>query len=96
MALMVEVLRDYLSARYAEAALSLTSTELQRSVRELPHVPHERLIRVLTEADLIKFARRAVSAARARELGEEARAIVEHEHLESQPKPVVDGEEKAA
>ena len=95
-ALMVEVLRDYLSARYAEASLSLTSTELQRSVRELPHVPHERLIRVLTEADLIKFARRAVSPTRARELGDEARAIVEHEHLESQPKPVVEDEEKAA
>jgi hypothetical protein len=87
-ALMIEVLRDYLSARYAEAALSLTSTELQRSMRELPHVPHERLIRVLTEADLIKFARRAVSGARARELGAEARAIVEHEHIESQPAPI--------
>ena len=86
-ALMVEVLRDYLAARYAEAALSLTSTELQRSVRELPFVPQERLIRTLTEADLIKFARRAVSAARARELAAESRAIVEQEHFDSQPAP---------
>ncbi len=95
-ALMIEVLRDYLSARYAEAALSLTSTELQRSVRELPHVPQERLIRVLTEADLIKFARRPVSGARARELGAEARAIVEHEHIESQPAPVDPAAQEAA
>ena len=85
--LMIEVLRDYLAARYAEAALSLTSTELQRSVRALPHVPQDRLTRLLTEADLIKFARRAVSTERAREIGREARAIVGHEHVASQPAP---------
>jgi len=83
--LVVEVLRDYLAARYAAAALSLTSTELQRTARELPHVPQDRLARLLTEADLIKFARRAVSADRAREIGREASAIVEHEHQASQP-----------
>jgi hypothetical protein len=83
--LMVEVLRDYLAARYAEASLSLTSTELQRSVRGLPHVPQDRLTRLLTEADLIKFARRPVSTERAREIGREARAIVTHEHAASQP-----------
>jgi hypothetical protein len=85
--LMIEVLRDYLAARYAEAALSLTSTELHRSVRALPHLPHERMVRLLTEADLIKFARRAVSGDRARELGREAYAIVEQEHVASQPAP---------
>jgi hypothetical protein len=95
-ALMIEVLRDYLSARYAEAALSLTSTELQRSVRELPHLSHERLVRVLTEADLIKFARRAVSGVRARELGAEARAIVDQEHIASQPAPVEAAVQEAA
>ncbi|HXT15853.1 MAG TPA: hypothetical protein VN706_09500 [Gemmatimonadaceae bacterium] len=83
--LVVEVLRDYLSARYAVATLSLTSTELQRTARELPHVPQDRLTRLLTEADLIKFARRPVSSERAREIGREARAIVEHEHQASQP-----------
>lgn len=86
-ALMVEVLRDYLAARYAQASLSLTSTELQRSVREQPHLPKERLTRVLTDADLIKFARRAVSSDRARELGRDARAIVADEHRASQPTP---------
>jgi hypothetical protein len=90
--LMIEVLRDYLAARYAEAALSLTSTELQRSVVALPFVPQDRLTRLLTEADLIKFARRPVSSERARELGREARAIVAVEHKASQPVP----EQKAA
>lgn len=85
--LMIEVLRDYLAARYAEAMLSLTSTELQRSVRDLPHVPQDRLTRLLTEADLIKFARRPVSGERARELGREARAIVALEHQASMPVP---------
>ena len=86
-ALMIEVLRDYLSARYAEASLSLTSTELERSVGHLPHIPQDRLTRVLTDADLIKFARRPVSGERARELGREARAIVGIEHRASQPAP---------
>jgi hypothetical protein len=84
--LMVEVLRDYLAARYAEAAaLSFTSTELQHATRALPHVPQERLTRLLTDADLIKFARRPVSTDRAREIGREARAVVSHEHAASQP-----------
>jgi hypothetical protein len=83
--LMIEVLRDYLSTRYAQAQLSLTSTELQRSVTGVPTLPHDRLTRVLTEADLIKFARRPVSGDRARELGRDARAIVAAEHHASQP-----------
>jgi hypothetical protein len=93
-ALMIEVLRDYLASRYSQASLSLTSTELSRSVRELPHVPGDRLTRLLTEADLIKFARRPVSGERAREIGRDARAIVDAEHQASQPAPPA--EEKAA
>lgn len=85
--LMIEVLRDYLAARYAEAMLSLTSSELQRTLRDVPHVPQDRLTRLLTEADLIKFARRPVSGDRARELGREARAIVALEHQASMPAP---------
>jgi len=42
---------------------------------------------MLTEADLIKFARRPVSTDRARELGSDARAIVAEEHRASQPSP---------
>jgi hypothetical protein len=85
--LTIEVLRDYLAARYAQAALSLTSTELSRTARQLPHLPHEQLTRLLTDADLIKFARRPVSTDRARDIGGEARAIVEAEHAASQPPP---------
>ena len=84
-ALMIEVLRDYLAARYAEAMLSLTSSELQRTLHDVPHVPQDRLTRLLTDADLIKFARRPVSGDRARELGREARAIVSQEHEASMP-----------
>lgn len=85
--LTIEVLRDYMAARYAEADLSLTSTELQHAVRTLPHVPTDRLMRLLTDADLIKFARRPVSTERAREIGREARIVVSEEHKASRVVP---------
>jgi hypothetical protein len=75
-ALMVEVLRDYLALRLPDALPSLTSTELVRLLRSRSDLPVQRLANVLTEADLIKFARRPVTAERAREIGQEARAIV--------------------
>ena len=83
--LVIEVLRDYLAARHMRAPLSLTSTELQRVARDLPTVPEPRLTRALSDADLIKFARRAVSTDRARDLGREARAIVHAEHAATPP-----------
>lgn len=86
-ALMIDVVRDYLAARYTVAALSLTSTELQRTVVALPSIPEDRLTRALSEADLIKFARRPVSTDRAREIGREARTIVAEEHKASRPAP---------
>ena len=84
---MVEVVRDYLAARHQHALLSLTSTELHRAVRELSTVPQDRLMRLLTDADLIKFARRPFSSERAREIGREARAIVTKEHEAAQVVP---------
>jgi hypothetical protein len=75
-ALMVEVLRTYLSRRMPEAHPSLTTNELLIAVRENRLVPVNRLALVLADADLVKFARRATSAERARELGAEARGIV--------------------
>jgi hypothetical protein len=87
-ALTIEVVRDYLAGRYAEATLSLTSTELQHTVRPLPHVPTDRLTRLLTDSDLIKFARRPVSTERAREIGREARIVVNEEHKASRLVPV--------
>lgn len=75
-ALMVEVLRDYLAARVETAHPSLTSTELLDVMRSASGVPVERLTPVLSETDLIKFAKRPVSNDRAREIAREARAIV--------------------
>ena len=75
-ALMVEVMRDYLARRVTDAHPSLTSAELLRALRLEPTVPVERLAVVLEESDLVKFARRAVSPERARELAQETRAIV--------------------
>jgi hypothetical protein len=74
-ALMVDVLRDYLAARYANAPLSLTTSELTRALHR-DQVPLERLGRLLDEADLIKFARRPATRDSATELGREARLIV--------------------
>lgn len=75
-ALMVEVMRDYLALRLPGAAPSLTSSELVRHLRSRSDLPVQRLGAILSEADLVKFARRAVTAERAREIGQEARAIV--------------------
>ena len=86
-ALAVEVLRDYLAARYSEAELSLTSRELVAALRRSPAIPNEQLARVLHEADLAKFARWSLTEERARNLAREARNIVEHEHQASQPAP---------
>jgi hypothetical protein len=91
--LVVEVLRDYLAARYSSAPLSLTSTELLGALHGQRTVPNDQLMRVLNETDLIKFARRPVTAERAQEIGREARAIVAQEHAASQPVATV---EKAA
>ena len=79
-ALMVEVLRTYLSRRMPEAHQSLTTNELLIGVRENRLVPVNRLALVLADADLVKFARRTASAERARELGAEARGIVAAVH----------------
>ena len=84
-ALAVEVLRDYLVARYPDASLALTSRELAAVMRSHPTVPLEQLTRVLHETDLAKFARWGLTEERARSLAREARAIVEHEHQASKP-----------
>ena len=84
-ALMVEVLRDYLDRQVDGALPSLTSTELVAALRGHPAVPAERLAAVLAEADLVKFARRPVGIERARELGREAQAIVRDVHAATRP-----------
>ena len=75
-ALVVEVLRQYLGSRIEGALPALTSAELLEFLRRHPEVRGDRLARLLAEADLIKFARRSVTLERARELGKDARSIV--------------------
>jgi len=82
-ALAVEVLRDYLAARYPDASLALTSRELVSMMRRVPMVPNEHLSRVLHEADLAKFAGFSLTEERARNLARDARGIVEGEHKAS-------------
>jgi hypothetical protein len=89
-ALVVEVLRDYLFGRFPLASLSLTTDELLREIADAPSVPHERLARLLVDADLVKFARRGLTTDRALELGREARGVVTHEHVASTPAPGVE------
>jgi hypothetical protein len=83
--LMVEVVRDYLQNRFPVVSLSLTTPEAMREVADAPTVPQERLRALLDEADLVKFARRALTTDRAVALGREAREIVVQEHLASNP-----------
>lgn len=76
-ALGVEILRTYLSARVPAAILAGTSAELLVAIETDARVPHDRLASLLADADAIKFAHRDVSGVRARELQAEARAVVE-------------------
>ena len=76
-ALMIEVLRDYLARRVPAARAALTTGELLAVLRGDPRVPAARLTPVLHESDLVKFAAAPVNADRAREIGRESRAIVE-------------------
>ena len=94
-ALAVEVLRDYLAARYDEASLALTSRELVGALRRRTTISHEQLMRVLHEADLAKFAGFGLTEDRARTLARDARGIVEQEHQASQPAPAANTREAA-
>jgi hypothetical protein len=89
-ALLVEVLRDYLAARYSDASLALTSRELIARLRGHDAVPREQLARMLHEADLAKFAAWSLSEERARGLARDVRGIIDHEHRASQPSPLPD------
>jgi len=86
-ALMIEVLRDYLSARYPDARLALTSKELVSALRRSPALSADALARTLHDADLAKFAGLALADDRARAVARDARAIVDREHAASQPMP---------
>ena len=76
-ALAVEVLRDYAAERLPAVPTSHTSTELLRALDANPDVPHDRLARLLEDADLVKFAAAPVAAEGARAASAEARAVVD-------------------
>jgi hypothetical protein len=76
-ALVTQVVRDYLAGRIARAALSLTTLELIDALRDDARVPLDRLRGVLDESDQVKFARAKVSAERAVQVASDAREVVE-------------------
>src|SRR5579862_5208760 len=76
-ALVTQVVRDYLAGRIPSAALSLTTLELIDALRSDPRIPLERLRDVLEESDQVKFARARVSTERAVQVANEARQVVE-------------------
>jgi hypothetical protein len=75
-ALHIDVLREYLARRIPGAEQSLTSTELLAALQADAPVPIPRLIPLLAEADLIKYANRPVTESRAMELASESRGLV--------------------
>ena len=83
-ALMADVVRRYLAARFAHASLANTSGELLTALRGVPTVPDDRLQRLLATVDSIKFAAAPIGPTEARTLGAEARAIVRVEHEQAQ------------
>lgn len=74
-ALMVDVLRDYLARVLPGASPALTTSELLLAVRGAPRLPHARMARVLHDADLVKFAAAPIDSAHALALGGDAREL---------------------
>ena len=79
-ALITDVLRDYLSREISSARSALTTGELALALRGDRRVPLPRLVSRLLDVDLVKFAGASVSGERAASIGAEARAIVESVH----------------
>lgn len=72
-----DVVRTYLSRTLPQARQSLTTSELLHALRGEERVPIPRLQRLLHDVDLVKFAALLIPAAKAKELGTEARALVD-------------------
>jgi len=86
-ALMTDVVRRYLAARHEAATLAHTSGELLAAMAGAQTVPFERLQRLLAEVDPVKFAAAPLASQRAREVGDEAKAIVREEHARATAVP---------
>ena len=85
LALTADVVRTYLARSTVAARQSLTTSELAIALRGDATIPLPRLLRVLHDVDLVKFARFRVTAAKTVELGGECRALVEAIHTARQP-----------
>ena len=75
-ALASEVLRDYLAGRLPDASPALTTREVTQILAPRRELPLEALGQLLAEADMVKFARRPVTAARASAYAGDAQAAV--------------------
>ena len=75
-ALVIEVVREYLARVVVHAPTSLTSAELLAAVRAARGIPANALAGLLVEVDLVKFARRPISADRAVAIATDSRALV--------------------
>ena len=72
-----DVVRTYLSRVLPPVRQSLTTSELLHSLRGEDRVPAPRLQRLLHDVDLVKFAALLIPAVKAKEIGTEARALVD-------------------
>jgi len=87
-AAMVDVAREYLSARVPGVRPSDTTSELLRAMKPREGVEAE-LPRLLERADLVKFARAEPSREEAREAGSTLRALVDHVEARVNPESEV-------
>lgn len=74
---MTGVMRRYLVSVIPAIAASATTRELSAALARTNRVPGQRLLAILDETDLVKFARGRVTTGRAVEIGAEARSIVD-------------------
>lgn len=73
---MTRVLRHYLARSVPAIAASATTRELDAALTRTTGFPAQRLLAILDEADLVKFARGSVTVERGLEIGAESRRIV--------------------
>ncbi|MES2180363.1 MAG: hypothetical protein V4550_21100 [Gemmatimonadota bacterium] len=95
-ALMTDVVRRYLSERIESASLAQTSGELLAELRGARTVSFANLQQLLEVADAVKFAAAPIGAAHAKEVGEQAKGIVQEEHERARALAESAAEERAA
>ncbi|MGQ0765870.1 MAG: hypothetical protein ACT4OZ_09405 [Gemmatimonadota bacterium] len=79
-ALVVDVVRTYLSRVVPPARISSTTAELASAMRGDSRVPLTRLVRLLHDADLVKFAAEPVAEDDAAQMAADARRLVDDVH----------------